>query len=215
MSVASHTDDTRFVPTKVHHLVYYVMQRLKREVGAIELMKIIFLIDVAYFRLFGRSLTGLQYVRHEKGPYAREISDAAEDMDTHELSLQSRPCRGSSQYPKKARSLGEAPRFEAVLAPDEAQVVDETLHRIGGLRPKELEEQAYSTEPMRAMLEQEATCKQKLVGRPLDLLLLQRDSFMLQWLKNREAREKVPPDDEYERLLAAEKRDFELLLNDV
>jgi len=204
--------ETPFGPNKVHHLIYHVVRSLDREFGAIELMKIIFLIDVTYWRLFGKTIVGVQYIRHRKGPWAPDISEAAKDMYDHELNHRFCLSRGSSQFLKKACSLGARPRFEPELLPEEAEVTRQTLGVIGHLSPRELESLAYDTEPMRAIVDKEIRFGRVLRGTPLDLDLIERDTFMLRWLKNREATKDTPPDEEYERWKQKERRELEELL---
>lgn len=204
--------ETPFAPNKVHHLIYHVVKSLDRELGAIELMKIIFLIDAAYWRLFGKTITGIQYIRKQKGPFAPEISEAARDMHDRELNYRRCLSRGRSEFLKKACSPGSRPRFDPELPPEEAELVRQTLRVIGHLDPRALERLAYDTEPMRAVSDKEARLGWNLSGTPLNLDLLERDSFMLRWLKNREIAMSIPPDEEYERSKQNERREFEELL---
>ena len=66
---------------------------------------------------------------------------------------------------------------------------------------------------MLSVTEQEGIMGFRLDREPLDFNLLKRDEFMLQWLNNREEAAERPRDEEYERILEEERREFGDLLS--
>jgi len=198
-----------FSPRKVHHLLLYVLQELGDELGAVELMKITFLIDAAYWRLFGQTLSGVCYTRGRYGPYSATVVSATREMGGHEITIRARPGR-ASRGAKVAHSLGPSLRFQPALLAADEEVVRQVLRFVRNLGPRELEDYAYSLEPMRAVVQQEIQGGgDKLIGQPLDFALLEPDAFMRQWLANREAGLEPPPDPEHERFAESEGSEFD------
>lgn len=197
----------------IHRVIAYILKKLNRELGTIELVKIVYLIDVLHFRLFGKLLTGLNYIRWDFGPYTREISRAATDLEERGGIIESKltPSRGLSFIPKKSHILKKEVQFEPDLLPEEYEIIDFELDRIKDLTPKQLEIEAYKTEPMQEILRKEQKAKTKLYGANIDFSLIKRDEFMKRWLANREKEEK---DLEYSQHLEREKKEFAELIEE-
>lgn len=192
----------------IHRLIVYILKKLGRELGTVELVKIVYLIDIEFFKLFGRTLTGLNYIRHELGPYTRKISEAVTDLEEKEgkiIETHIVPSRGYSPIPKKSHKLGKEVKFEPGLRPEEQEVTSQVLRKMKNLSVKQLEKLAYETEPMRDILEKEKRAKVKLYGADLDFSLVKRDEFMKRWLANREKEKKNL---EYDQFLEKEKSEF-------
>jgi len=192
----------------IHRLIVYIFKKLGRELGTVELVKIVYLIDVEFFKFFGRTLTGLNYIRHELGPYTRKISEAVTDLEEKEGKIiKTRLClsKGHSSIPKKSHKLEGEVKFEPDLLPEEQEVANQLLNKIGDLSVKQLEKIAYRTEPMQAILEKERKTNVRLNGAELDFSLIKRDEFMEKWIANREKDKK---NSEYDQFLAKEKSEF-------
>ncbi len=192
----------------IHRLIVYILKKLDRELGTVELVKIVYLIDVEYFKLFGKTLTGLSYIRRELGPYTRDISNAATELEEKEGEIfETRlvPSKGFSPIPKKSHKLKEEVRFEPELAPEKREVVNQVLNKIKSLSPKQLEKESYKTEPMQEILKKEKRVKEKLHGARIDFSLIERDKFMERWLANRK---KTKKDLDYDQYLEKEKQVF-------
>lgn len=199
----------------IHRLIVFIFKKLDRELGTVELVKIIYLIDVEFFKFFGRTLTGLNYIRHELGPYTRKISEAVTDLEEKEGKIiKTRLCfsKGHSSIPKKSHKLERDVRFEPDLLPEEQEVANQLLNEIKGLSVKQLEKEAYKTKPMQAILEKEKKANVKLNGAELDFSLIERDEFMKRWTINREKDKKNL---EYDQFLAKEKGEFWELITQI
>ncbi len=192
-----------FEPSAIHHLVYFIVNSLGREVGAIELMKLVYLIDVGCWRLFGRTLTGLEYVRQKKGPFSAAVNDAVTDMIGFELTQEIRSTR--TDYPKHACRPGDRPRFTPGFSPIDQEIIRQTLREIGPKSVGDLEKLAYETEPMATIIDLERRTGEKLLNEKLNFGLLKRDEFVLRWLKNRALLRDVPVDPDYQRELEADR----------
>lgn len=193
----------------IHKLIAYILKKLDRELGAVELVKIVYLIDVEYFKLFGETLTGLNYIRQKLGPYTRDISNAVIDLEEREgekiVETRLIPSKRHSSIPKRSHKLKKEVRFEPGLEPEEKEVINQVISAIESLTPKQLEKESYKTEPMKEIIEKEKRVKENLYGAPLDFSLIKRNEFMKQWLDNRK---KIKDDLEYDQYLEEEKRTF-------
>jgi len=200
-----------FAPTKLQNLAVYLINKLDREIGTIEFIKLLYLIDVAYYRIFGKTLTGVQYLRYPKGPYTKDFANEVGELEAFEVARQIKPSRGYSQFPKIAHQRGGRPRFEPLLEPEEREVTDQVLAKVKNLEPVELEKLAYETEPMQAIIKREQRTKQILRGEPLDFTLVKRDPYMVNVLKNRASSHSAPTK-EYEDFLDRERAELRKLL---
>lgn len=199
------------VPTKLQNLAVYILDKLDRELGTIEFVKLIYLIDVTYYRILGRTLTNLEYFRYPKGPYTKEFADEIGELEAYEVTRQIKPSRGDSQFPKTAHKKGKNQRFRPSLEPEEQEVVDQVLLVAKDLKPMELEKLAYKTEPMQAIAKQEREAGQILLGESIDFTLVKRDPYMEKLFKNRASKESAITK-EYEDFLQEEREEFQKLL---
>jgi hypothetical protein len=199
-----------FAPTMLERLVSYVIQRAGRELGGIELAKILYLIDVERLSFLGESLTGEEYVRAPKGPLPRNFRAAIARMNGHEIEVRKLPSKGHSEWGKNCHRPGPAPRFSPDLSQLDQVISDRVLERVQRLTLFQLVELAYQTEPMRAIHAEERAGKKGTRGSALDLGLVPRDERFLRWQRNT----KTPrePDPDYEAFLEKEKAEVRLLL---
>ena len=193
--------------TKAHHLIAYIISKSK-EPGNIELMKLTYLIDVEYYRLFGKSLSSLNYRRGKLGPYSYDfprVNSELENSGITKITLMA--SRRGSSIAKRAHRFIE-PKFRPELSPEEKEVVNKVLKRFRSLSPKKLEEESYRTEPMQEILKDEKKLGKELIGTPLNFSSIKRDGFMERWLKNKEDFSKDSLGLEYEEFLIKEKLAF-------
>ena len=98
-----------------------------------KLVKLVYLIDERYFRLYGRTLTGLAYQYDDYGPNAVDnlIVKVGDLLDNHELSINR--VRALFGGPKFEYQVGPAPRFEPTLNESAHEVVDQIIVEYGRL----------------------------------------------------------------------------------
>ncbi len=196
-------------PTKLQSLILYIVQNLHRELGGIELAKIIYLIDVEMMRNVGRTITGESYSRAPNGPLAHDFSCAINTMLGFEITIREEQSKGYSGINKKCHILGDDPRFKPELDDLELLFAHKVLKEIGQLSPIQLENLAYETEPMKAIVEEEKTTGQER-GKVLNLSLINQNPAYRRWRENISKPQKRDP--EYEQFLESEALEINKLI---
>jgi hypothetical protein len=198
-----------FSPTPLHKLILYVLKGIGREVGRIELAKILYLVDAEKVRLLGSTLTGEEYTRQKLGPLSRNFSGAIEDMDGNEIVVKIHP---GFMHPKHEHTLSDTIRFSIDLSPEDALIANRVINQVKDKSVKEIEHMAYETEPMRAILDQENKLGTRLYGEPVDFSLIKLDPRMKRWRENKSKYEQKP-DKGYEEFFAEERQLGEEILS--
>ena|SRR5664280_2675757 len=152
-------------PTPYRRILLHLAQMLG-EVPHTRLHKLVYLIDLEYYRRYGRTLTGAPWVRHNYGPMTKALLPALAEMNGHELN--ERPKTTLSERTMKLIEPGPAPRFQPDLGAAELEVADFILMLTQRLSDRQVIDLAYATTPMRAILRREATLGRKLIDEPLD-----------------------------------------------
>jgi uncharacterized phage-associated protein len=196
-------------PTKLQSLILYIVQNLHRELGGIELAKIIYLIDVEMMRNVGRTITGESYSRAPNGPLAHDFSCAINTMLGFEITIREEQSKGYSGINKNCHILGDDPRFKPELDDLELLFAHKVLKEIGQLSPIQLENLAYETEPMKAIVEEEKTTGQER-GKVLNLSLINQNPAYRRWRENISKPQKRDP--EYEQFLESEALEIDELI---
>ncbi len=195
--------------TKIQNVGIYILRRYGKEAGTIELNKLFYLSDVAYYRLFGESLSGVHYIRADYGPYSKEIADELCALEKQGIKRDEKP--GRSPYPKIAWSIKPNAKMTPSLRQEEKEVIDHVLDFVRGLTPLEIEALSYKTEPMLAIVEQENKYKCQLLLTGLNFDEIQRDVVMMKFLESK----KRPPsenDKEYHNFLQTELSELDAIL---
>ena len=199
-----------FSPTNLQKLIVFVISELNRGIGAIELAKLIYLIDVEKMKLTGQTMTGEEYVRLQKGPLARNFQNCINEIDDYEIKITVGPSRGFSQFEKKEHEIGGNPRAEFSLDSIDLVIARKVLNRIGHLRPLALERLSYDTEPMQDILQREKEAGDFLKGETLDLNLIKPDLGLQLWRENMKTEQELDP--EYEEFLKIENQEIDRIL---
>jgi len=199
--------------TKAHHLLAYILSKSK-EPGNIELMKLVYLVDVEYYRLFGKLLSDFRYVRQRLGPWSSKFPEMNSELENNGIiKTISKLSRGGSPILKEAHKFINS-KFQPELLPEEKEVADGVLKKFANLPPKKIEQESYRTEPMQEILKDEEKLGKKLIGMLLNFSSIRRDEFMKNWLNNRRKFSERKPDLEYEEFLLKEKQGFTALMHD-
>ncbi|MFI5040449.1 MAG: Panacea domain-containing protein [Acidimicrobiales bacterium] len=156
---------THPLPTPYRRTLLYLAQRLG-EVPNTRLHKIVYLIDLEYFRRYGRTLTGAPWVRHNYGPMTKALLPALADMAGHELNQRAKTTL--SDRTVKLVEPGPAPRYQPDLGLAEQEVAEFILELTHRLTDRQVLDLAYATTPMRSILRREAILGRKLIDEPLD-----------------------------------------------
>ncbi|MFC1917515.1 Panacea domain-containing protein [Chloroflexota bacterium] len=169
---------------KIQSTGLYILSKYGKEAGTIELNKLFYLVDVASYRLFGKSISNTKYIRAEKGPYSRAISEQLFLLDGKQIKRTKKPSKGYSSFPKIAWTAIEETQTEPELDSVEKELINQVLQKIKGLAPKDLEKLSYQTEPMLDILEKESKSKCDTLQEPLDFSKIKRDEYMQEFLDN-------------------------------
>jgi len=196
-----------FAPSALERLIFRIQTGMDRELGGIELAKIVYLVDVEYCQFFGETFTGEEYIRAPRGPLARGFAVAVARLSGHELIVFKEP--GRTQWGKNCHRPGPSPRFSPDLDPTAESIVTRVLRQVGPLSPVQVEQVAYGTEPMQAILAAEKADGPK-TGQLLDMKLVTRSAAYLRWRANQDAVAEADP--EYEEFIRVERMEVEPLL---
>lgn len=199
-----------FTPSKLQVLIVYILSSLRREVGAVELAKIVYLIDVEKMKMLGETVTGETYTRQEKGPLARNFGNCLTQMDDFEVNIAVGLSSGNSQILKKKHTLGNNLRFQPSLDQVDEAVAKRVLSRVLGLAPLDIEKLAYKTEPMLAIIKQESEIGRKLFGEQIDFSLVARNHILEKWQSNMKKPSK--PDPKFNKFLRQESAEIDQIL---
>jgi len=199
-----------FTPTAFHKLVGFILRELNREVGAVELAKFLYLIDVDAMKLMGRTITGDEYTRVQRGPLPMHFYSIIEEMSGAEIERYIKP---TLLRAKHCHRLGKKPRFEFDLLPEEELVARKVIEGAKELKLSELISLAYETEPMRKILKREQTAGWGLLqGEHVDLVDVSQNQKLARWRKNKNKHE-ASSDPEYEMHLLEELKQAEEILS--
>lgn len=195
-------------PSKLQSVVLYILSHINRDLGAIELAKIVYLIDAEAVLMLSDTITGETYYRQEKGPLAVNFGNEITNMDGFEMQISISKSRGTSDIPKKNHTLGEKPRFQPELEPRELAVIHRVINRVKNLEPLQIEQMAYSTEPMKAILKTEK--KNKHLGTPIDFSLIEKNKIIEKWRENQKSKKTL--DSEYQAFLEKERSEVKEII---
>jgi len=170
--------------TKIQSAGLYILTKYGKEAGTIELNKLFYLVDVASYRLFGKTISGTKYIRAEMGPYSRAISQELCLLEGKQIRMETKPSRGFSSFPKVAWSVIQEITMESDLALEEQELINQILDKVKGLSPRDLEKLSYKTEPMLHILDEEKKTNCPLLQEPLDFKIIERDEFMHKFISN-------------------------------
>lgn len=135
-------------PTAMEDLISVIVHSLE-QITYFRLCKLLYLIDLAFMKETGRTLTGAVYLRQEDGPWSPSFRNAIKRLQGYEIG--SRTVSGELQV-----FLGPSPRFRSKLTDEELATVLGILDRYGGMDSRRLKTVTYLTGPMRHHLAQEA-----------------------------------------------------------
>ena len=124
-----------------------------------KLMKLVYLVDLAWVQLIGRPLTSLPYIWHLRGPYCDALATALLDLvDKHAVTVKYGTTRDGHHY--ALYTMAEPPQGGDA---DVEKVVTYIVRRFSGMELTSLLEYVYATPPM-------TKAQQGRRGRRLDLV---------------------------------------------
>ena len=124
------------------------LEDMESSFGKTKMVKLLYLIDVEYYRRYSTTLTGLKWKFYHYGPYAAEIDTALTRLDLEIPSEDTLTARGHRAVIFKSQG-GAADKFEDTIPIKEKRVVDRIIKAWGmeDLNPL-LNYVYFHTEPM-------------------------------------------------------------------
>lgn len=116
-----------------------------------KLVKLLYFVDLAAWKRFGRTVTGVEWVWHHYGPYSGVIISACERMsESGEITERvTNNYYGSPQYDIESR---EAAYYERPSR-DVVALVRSVVSELGSFAPAKIGDMSYDTEPMKRHVE--------------------------------------------------------------
>ncbi len=141
-------EDVKLDKQKLRQVLLYVSEQVgsKPNVGATVINKLLYFIDFDYYEKYGKSITGLSYVRNHYGPTAHmpTITSIVAQMEADgELEVIETPYFKHKQ--KKYLPLQSADLTE--LNAQELAHIDAELERLGGMSANQLSELSHKDMP--------------------------------------------------------------------
>lgn len=141
-------EDVKLNPQKLRQVLLHISEQVgaKPNVGATVINKLLYFIDFDYYEKYGKSITGLSYIRNHYGPTAHmpTISSAVEQMEkAGELEVVETPYFKHTQkkyLPKQSADLTE-------LNAQELAHIDQELDKLAGKSAGELSELSHKDTP--------------------------------------------------------------------
>lgn len=150
----------KFVPTKLHYLIVYLVRELK-EIWRLELAKLIYLIDWENYYNHGVPITKAFYTRQKMGPLIAGLDRAVEKLKGWEVKIEQYKDFGLCHRP------GSRPRFNPDFSKAELETVQRILSSYGRLDGEPLKELSYRTPLMLSIFKEERKVGKELLGKPI------------------------------------------------
>lgn len=196
-------------PSKIDETIIYVLEKLNRDVGSIELAKYIYLIDIESIRFTGKSITGQIYNRAPQGPLAEDFKKSTQKMNGYEIEIEIVENVNDSGADTHLHRIGKNYRFHHDFNEIDKAIMNRVLARYFNCSVGQLKKIAYRTKPWKAIENFEK--KENIEYRgAVDLSEENKISSVLEWEKNIE---KEPPlDRNHLEYLEKESKEFDELL---
>jgi len=124
------------------NLVLYLAQKAQEEgvfLGITRLIKMVYLVDLAYAENYGETYTGYDWIFHHYGPYAREVEEAVKDFITEE--------KADNLTIRRINYTG----LQVQVPPEVKELADDVFGSWARASLDDLLDYVYSSLPMRAV----------------------------------------------------------------
>lgn len=141
-------EDIKLSTKKLRQVLLYISEQVgaKPNVGATVINKLLYFIDFDYYEKYGKSITGLSYIRNHYGPTAHmpTISSMIEQMEkAGELEVVETPYFKHKQKKYLPRESADLTQLDA----RESAHIDAELDRLGGMSATELSDLSHLDMP--------------------------------------------------------------------
>ncbi|RKO65682.1 hypothetical protein [Desulfofundulus salinus] len=153
---------------KLRDLLAFFIHRFPRMLSRTEIVKLVYLFEYYYFRLYGQSYCQIQFTRDYYGPNCSVIVQELCSMDKDGIILirEMPNYAGNSFYTHYWR--GNIP---PELEPEVERIALIIINMAGDKSLGDIKKVAYSTPPMRKIVEQENVLGYKLYGEVIDMTI--------------------------------------------
>ena len=132
-----------------HHLIAYIVDNLHKRLLKTNLLKLLYLVDLEYYKKKGKQATNFRYFYYKKGPWTSQYDQILSELEGFEIiSLKKEKLKKKEGYFIFCR--GPRPRFEPTLPADLKGIVDRLLFIFRESPQKDLLRYVYSIEPMKS-----------------------------------------------------------------
>lgn len=153
-------------------LLLHMADHFPRPLTRTELVKLVYLADCEFYRLYGRSLSGVTFRRDYYGPHCAEIPAELFDLSQeHLISIET--CvniYGGPSYLHSRTSLEAPSHYD--LSEEAVMVADAVIGQARGLSLSGIKDLAYQTPPMRKIIRIEERLGGKRYGEAMDMATL-------------------------------------------
>jgi hypothetical protein len=133
-----------------HHLIVYIVQNLHKNLLKTNLLKLLYLIDLEFFKKRGKQATNFNYIYYKKGPWTPQFDQTLTQLEGFEIkSIKKEKLEATEEYYIFCK--GPKPRFQPALPSDLKEIVDRILFIFKETPQKDLLQYVYSIEPMRSV----------------------------------------------------------------
>lgn len=151
----------------LERLLASFIARFPRTLTRTEIVKLIYLFEYHYVQLYGRSYCSVQFVRHYYGPHCADIVPALDDLSRD----------GLIRVMEEPNGVGGITYFHEWVGTSLPSLDFETEYLISSMIGQTenldlsgIKGLAYSTPPMRKLLQREAELGCKLYGEVIDMM---------------------------------------------
>jgi len=133
-----------------NHLIVYIVQSLHNKLMKTNLLKLLYLVDLDYYKKKGKQATNFNYIYYKKGPWTPQFDQALDLLEGFEIkSIKKEKLETTGEYYIFCK--GPKPRFQPALPSDLKEIVDRILFIFEESPQKDLLQYVYSIEPMRSV----------------------------------------------------------------
>jgi len=196
-------------PNKIDELIVYILKKLNRDVGSVELAKYLYLIDIESIRFTGKALTGEIYNRAPQGPLAQDFQSSTNMMNGYEIEIEIKNNINNSGKDAHLHRIGKKPRFTPDFNKVEKAIINRVVNRNHDKSVSQLKKIAHKTKPWVAVIEYEKKNNNTYNGA-IDLSKEEKLPTVIEWEEQGKKNTKLNPD--YKKYLEQEAKELKSLL---
>lgn len=201
---------------KLESVIAYLVANFPRYLSRVELVKLVYFVELEFYKLYGKSLTGVTFYRYKYGPYSSTILTSIEKLAAAGV-LEVRKTATCYGSPKYQHVLVHKPH-QLELTDEERDVIDYVIEMNKGLTTTAIKDKSYMTAPMNKILETERGLKYISLWEELDMSSVRPERKKRSLKRIKKAFAKVDLSErgsveDYNRVVAEERNSLKPFLN--